>query len=137
MRLRTSTLLIIAVCIAVCQETPRPTGATSPPFPPQVDEKRMLSLNGFGDLSDHIQAAMGTAAERADRAPYSPEGWPWERGDLIPLDWYMNNPFGNWQGVSSPFWIGKTVFGALKWSYFVGQSEGDSKVDSDSLESPR
>ena len=25
----------------------------------------------------------------------------------------------------------------LKWSYFVGQSEGDSKVDSDSLESPR
>ena len=26
---------------------------------------------------------------------------------------------------------------SLKWSYFVGQSEGDSKVDSDSLESPR
>ena len=25
----------------------------------------------------------------------------------------------------------------LRWSYFVGQSEGDLKVDSDGLQSPR
>ena len=27
--------------------------------------------------------------------------------------------------------------GRLRWSYFVGQSEGDLKVDSDGLQSPR
>ena len=38
---------------------------------------------------------------------------------------------------NGPEFTAKLVRRWLRWSYFVGQSEGDLKVDSDGLQSPR
>lgn len=58
---------------------------------------------------------MGTRAERAARAPYSPLGWPLQRGDLLTLterrELWMR--FGSWHGIRAPFFVGDKVFGAL------------------------
>ncbi len=42
--------------------------------------------------------------------------------------------FGDGDWIESPY---ITARGILRRSYFVGQSEGDVKVDSDGLQSPR
>ena len=50
-------------------------------------------------------------------------------GWLADLGWYS---VGRRQGP----WLIDVACG-LRWSYFVGQSEGDLKVDSDGVQSPR
>ena len=104
---------ILTLGVVACEPHRTPSGGTTEVLP-RVDERGVLLLDGLGDLGLQTQAAMGTAEERANRAPYSPVGWPWEPGDVVSFDWYMNNPFGSWEGVSSPFWIGDMVFGA-RW----------------------
>ena len=117
-RLTVNLAASVALLAAACEPQRKPAGGAVAPAP-LTDERGVLLLDGLGDLGPHIQAAMGTAAERAERAPYSPEGWPWERGDLVPWGWYMDNPFGNWEGISAPFWIGDKVFGA-RWAAAEG-----------------
>ena len=58
---------------------------------------------------------MGTRAERAARAPYSPLGWPVGRGELVSFErWVqLTREFPLVCGISSPFWVGDMVFGAL------------------------
>lgn len=60
---------------------------------------------------------MGTRAERAKRAPYSPEGWPLQRGDVIPYERKaeLAREFPSVCGLSAPFWVGDMGFTAT-WS---------------------
>jgi len=113
-------LAALAVLVAVACERFRNSsaGGTQVTVTPSVDEKGVLLLDGLGDLGPHIQAAMGTAEERAARAPYSPEGWPINRGDVVSHARYSDNQgeFGSWLGVRQPFWVGDMVFGA-RWTF--------------------
>jgi len=99
---------------AACREPPRP-GAVAPPSNPTMDEDGRLRPEGLGPFADQIVAAMGTRAEREARAPYSPPGWPYERGEIVQVTDYNDEPFGHWTSpIQAPFWVGKRVFGA-RW----------------------
>ena len=58
---------------------------------------------------------MGMPEERAVRAPYSPPGWPLQRGDRVVGydEWTcLLAEFAEWQGIHAPFWVDTLVFGA-------------------------
>lgn len=110
------TLLALAIAVAACEPHWNPAGGTAAPAP-VTDERGVLLLDGLGNLGPQIQAAMGTAEERANRAPYSPVGWPLERGEVVSFGRYRElGKFGDWLGATAPFWVGKTVFGA-RWTF--------------------
>ena len=58
---------------------------------------------------------MGTRAERAARAPYSPPGWPLQRGELVSGERMneLSREFPSVCGIRAPFWVGDMVFGAV------------------------
>ena len=81
---------------------------------------------------------MGTREERAARAPYSPPGWPLQRGDTISDARLreLKREFGHYCGeIRAPFWVGDMVFGAGFRSsvpddvIIVGALPGDHIVD--------
>ena len=115
---------IITLGVVACEPHRNPSGGTTEATT-RVDERGVLLLEGLGDLGPHIQAAMGTAAERAARAPYSPVGWPINRDDIVSFGRYqeLQGEYGSWLGVGAPFWIGKLVFGAL-WTYADDDASG-------------
>ena len=68
-----SVLIAFALAaLAACEH--RPPGAAAPA--PLTDDEGVLQLDGLGEFGPLIRKAMGTRAERAARAPYSPPGWP-------------------------------------------------------------
>lgn len=70
-------------------------------------------------LFDAVDLAefMGTRAERAERAPYSPAGWPLQRGDVISYERRaeLSRAFPSVCGIHAPFWVGDMAFSAT-WS---------------------
>ena len=70
-------------------------------------------------LFDAVELAefMGTRAERAERAPYSPDGWPLQRGDLVSYERQteLGREFPSVCGISAVFWVGDMAF-AARWS---------------------
>jgi len=111
--------LFAILLAAACQEPPRP-GAAAPPSDPAMDEDGRLLPKGLGPFADQIIEAMGTRAERAARAPYSPPDWPYERGELVKSEQHtgvwLHETFGMWtRSAEAPFWVGKRVFGA-RWA---------------------
>jgi len=120
MRANRFTLLlgaILALGVVACEPHRNPSGGATK-ITPSVDERGVLLLDGLGDLGPEIQAAMGTAEDRAARAPYSPEGWPINRGDVVSFSRYqeLQGEYGEWLGVRAAFWVGKLVFGA-QWTF--------------------
>lgn len=117
-------LLAAAAGLAACQELPVPGATDGPP-----------GLVGPGAEADPLAVFMGTRQERAARAPYSPEGWPLQRGDITTWDFrnelLEEHRFSVWDDAAAPFWIGKTVFGAYFTSIIVvppGQTRDHSKA---------
>lgn len=108
----TATLLLALAALAACEPHRPGAGGTDPraPEPAEVADETPEAPDWFAGMN-----FMGTAAERAARAPYSPLGWPLQRGDSIPFARWreLEEEFPGWSGgVSMPFWIGTTVFGA-------------------------
>ncbi len=70
---------------------------------------------------------MGTAEDRAKRAPYSPEGWPLWPDEIVSWDRAreLDAEYEGWLGVSAPFWVGKIVFGAQ----FTGDKDAGAGTD--------
>ena len=106
--MRTAAILPILAGLAACELPRRPGGgATAPPRPePHAPDE---APDFFADMD-----FMGTAASRAERAPYSPVGWPLQRGDTITTKRWLelDREFPGWApGAAASFWIGKTVFG--------------------------
>lgn len=114
-----SVLIAFALAaLAACEH--RPPGAAAPS--PSTDGEGRLLLDGLGEFGPQIREAMGTRAERAARAPYSPPGWPVKLGEAIPSfqadddSWYELMEEFPWVcGIDAPFWVGDMVFGAT-WS---------------------
>lgn len=107
--MRTPAILLALAALAAC-EPDRRTGAA----PPADSEGRLL-LDGLGEFGPQIRAAMGTRAERQARAPYSPPGWPFRRGEVVSFERWneMNGKFPRACGASAAFWVGDMLFGAL------------------------
>ncbi|MDE2764646.1 MAG: hypothetical protein OXQ94_14330 [Gemmatimonadota bacterium] len=108
---------ILALGVVACEPHRNPSGGRTE-VTPRVDEEGVLLLDGLGDLGPHIQAAMGTAEDRAARAAYSPEDWPLWPGDVVSNGRLgeLDGEFGSWLGVRHPFWVGDMVFGA-RWTF--------------------
>ena len=120
---------VLTLSAAACQERPRPPGGTAPAPGPRTDDRGVLLLEGLGGdmaIAQHIQDAMGTREERAAHAPYSPTGWPLERGEIVTNERWdeLSAEFPGWEGVASTFWVGTTVFGARWTGGGVQQREG-------------
>ena len=115
--MRTAAIVLTLAALAACDPHRNPSGGRMGVVP-SVDERGVLLLDGLGDLGPQIQAAMVTAEDRAKRAPYSPEGWPINRGDVVSVDRLreLQGEYGSWLGVRAPFWVGKMVFGA-QWTF--------------------
>ena len=98
--MRTATILLTVAVLAGCRDRPEPG-----PF-------------GFGP--DELAAFMGTAEERAARAPYSPPGWPLQPGDTISRERWtaLLEQFPDWRGIHAPFWVGARAFGAAWQTVF-------------------
>ena len=88
--------------------------------------------------AEELAEFMGTREERAARAPYSPPGWPLQRGDTISDARLreLKRDFGHYCGeIRAPFWVGDMVFGAGFRSsvpddvIIVGTLPGDHIVD--------
>lgn len=70
--------------------------------------------------AEELAKFMGTREERAARAPYSPPGWPLQRGDTISFDRHRELTWRQFPGyscgggklVKAPFWVGDMAFGA-------------------------
>lgn len=78
------------------------------------DRHRIISPEP--DLPSEIAKFMGTTEERANRAPYSPPGWPLKRGEVVTLERFreLGRQFpGLHSGIASPLWVGDKVFGAV------------------------
>ena len=118
MRTPLTPLAALAVFMAAACEPPRsPRAGGISTVNPDPAERKVLSL---AHLGAHVEAAMGTEEERAARAPYSPEGWPLERGDVVSFDrsWELDHEFPGWNGIHNVFWVGATAFGA-RWLVHV------------------
>ncbi len=105
---------ILALGVVACEPPRKPSGGTAPPASPPTEPTEVY-LQGLADMTAQALAALGTREEREARAPYSPENWPHERGDVVGFAarfFDLAEEFGDWQGVYAPFWLGKTVFGA-------------------------
>lgn len=133
--MRRATLVTLAAVLAMlaagCRDPRNPQGATAPAQTPRTDDEGVLLLGGLGlgesALAYQIRDAMGTRAEREARAPYSPPGWPLERDEIVTHERYqqLGGQFAtDWPGVSAPFWVGTTVFGARWNSGGVPQGSG-------------
>ena len=114
-------LAVLTVLVAACQDPPAPQRSTAPVHAPRTDDRGVLLIDGLAvsaALASQMRQAMGTRAEREARAPYSPPGWPLERDEVISSERYqeLGGRFATgWPGVSAPFWVGTTVFGA-RWN---------------------
>jgi len=109
--MRTAAVLLTLAALAACEVPRRPAAGTTTPPAAEPSAAPDEAPDYFAGMD-----FMGTAASRAERAPYSPVGWPLQREDVVSFDrWHeLVTEFEGWQGVSAPFWIGKTVFGA-RW----------------------
>ena len=108
--MRNVAILLTLVALVACEFQRRPAGRPTAPAPAQPST-REEAPDFFAGMD-----FMGTTASRAERAPYSPVGWPLQREDLVsPYAWReLDVKFQGWLELSAPFWIGKTVFGA-RW----------------------
>lgn len=83
----------------------------APPVPESADPSSIMEPDGE---ADPLTMFMGTREERAARAPYSPPGWPLQRGHAG--TWReredLHARFGIWDEVRAPFWVDDMVFGA-------------------------
>ena len=97
--MRHAAILLTLAALAACEPPEGGTNRTEPP-------------------KDDLAAFMGTAQERAARAPYSPPGWPLERGEAISGERRRNleREFmgGSYYFGFAPFWIGEKLFTA-RW----------------------
>ena len=112
--MKTWTATLALAALAACEH--RPPGAAAPA--PLTDNEGVLLLDGLSKYGPQIQAAMGTRAERAERAPYSPPGWPLRRGEKVETSarkWELMAAFPEACDIRAPFWVGDRVFGA-SWS---------------------
>ena len=118
--MRSVAIAFALAALAACEH--RPPGAAAPA--PLVDDEGMLQLDGLGKFGPQIREAMGTSAERAARAPYSPPGWPLRRGEDVGIGsslsreyperrWELEAAFPETCGIHAPFWVGDRVFGAF------------------------
>lgn len=93
--MRTAAILLTLAALAACAEPPK--AGTQPP-------------------KNDLAAFMGTAEERAARAPYSPVGWPLQRNEVVAGDRRRNleREFmgGSYRFGFAPFWIGEKLFTA-------------------------
>ena len=114
--MRSVAIAFALAALAACEH--RPPGAAAPA--PLVDDEGMLQLDGLGKFGPQIREAMGTRAERAARAPYSPPGWPLRRGEKIESWEELEAAFPRTCGIRAPFWVGDRVFGAALGDGYVG-----------------
>ena len=117
--MRTAAILLTLAALAACEPPQTPAAAgpmTPPPTEPHAPDE---APDFFADMD-----FMGTAASRAERAPYSPVGWPLQRGDTVTFERWreLEAEFGDWEGVGAPFWIGKTVFGDWSRALFLAET---------------
>lgn len=108
--MRSMSAALALAALAACEH--RPPGAAAPA--PLTDAEGVLLLDGLGEFGPQIREAMGTRAERAARAPYSPPGWPLRRGESVTYDRKreLNAAFPETCEIRNPFWVGDRVFGA-------------------------
>lgn len=79
--MRTAAVLLTLAALAACEVPRRPAAGTTTPPAAEPSAAPDEAPDYFAGMD-----FMGTAASRAERAPYSPVGWPLQREDVVSFD---------------------------------------------------